>query len=72
MVSGLVNYDSLLKNATDIVTKYNSHFVTNYEKSLLRNVLRFYLKSATIYRQSLHGDLHGYYKMCRFQYESVE
>ena len=36
-VSYLVHYYTLLQNATDVVTKYDSYFITKYEGSLLQN-----------------------------------
>ena len=34
----LINYDTLLQNATDIITKSDSYFITKCERSLLQNV----------------------------------
>ena len=33
----LINYDSLLQNATDIITKCDSYFITKCDRSLLQN-----------------------------------
>ena len=35
-VSYLVRYDNLLQNATDIITKYESYFITKCERSLFQ------------------------------------
>ena len=47
MVSYFVHYDTFLQNATDIVTKYVSYFITKCDKSLLQNVSSFLLQNAT-------------------------
>ena len=44
MVSYLGDNDTLLQNAADVITKYNSCFNTKCGKSLLQNVLKFYYK----------------------------
>ena len=36
-VSDLIRYDSLLKNATDFITKCDSYFITKRDRSLLQN-----------------------------------
>ena len=38
-VSYLIHYDSLLQNATHIIAKCDSYFITNCDRSLLRQVL---------------------------------
>ena len=40
-VSHLICYDSLLQNATDIITKYNSSFITKCDRILLQNASGF-------------------------------
>ena len=47
-VSYLIHYDSLLQNATDIITKCNSYFITKCDRSLLQNVTGFLLQNATV------------------------
>ena len=42
-VSYLIHYDSLLQNATDIITKYDSKFITKCDRSLLQNTSGFLL-----------------------------
>ena len=51
-VSYLIHYDSLLQNATDIITKCDSYFVTKCDRSLLQNASYFLLKDATILLQN--------------------
>ena len=46
MVLCLVHYDTLLQNATDIITKCESCFITKYHKSLLQHVPGFLLQNA--------------------------
>ena len=36
-VSYLIHYDSLLQNATDIITIYDSYFITKWDRSLFQN-----------------------------------
>ena len=47
-VSYLIRYDSLLQNATDIITKCDSNFITTCDKSLLQNASGFLLQNATV------------------------
>ena len=42
-VSYLIHYGTLLQNATDVITKCDSYFITKCDKSLLQNVLVFLL-----------------------------
>ena len=44
----LINYDSLLQNATDIITKCDSYFITKCDRSLLQNASGFLLRNATV------------------------
>ena len=50
MVSYLIHYDSLLQNATDIITKCGSYFTTKCDRSLLQNApgSLFLLLSSTV------------------------
>ena len=59
--SYLVHYDSLLQNATDIITKFDSYFITKYEKSLSKH------SSTKCY--NFIAKCNGYYKMRRFYYK---
>ena len=47
-VSYLIHYDSLLQNATDIITKSDSYFITKRDRSLLQNAASFLLQNATV------------------------
>ena len=44
----MIHYGPLLQNATDIITKCDSYFITNCHKRLLQNVLGFLLQNATV------------------------
>ena len=48
IVSYLAHYDTLLQNATDIITKCDSYFITKRDKSLLQNASGFLLQIATV------------------------
>ena len=43
----LIHYDSFLQNETDIITKYNSYFITKSDRNLLQNWSGFLLQNAT-------------------------
>ena len=47
-VSYLIRYSSLLQNATDIITKYDSYFITKCNRSLLQNATDFLLQIVTV------------------------
>ena len=47
-VSYLIHYHSLLQNATDIITKYDSYFITKCDRSLLQNASGLLLQNATV------------------------
>ena len=47
-VSYFTHYDSLLQNATGIITKSDSYFITKCGKSLLQNASGFLLQNATV------------------------
>ena len=47
-VSYLIRYDSLLQNATDIITKCDSYFIIKCDRSLLQNASGFLLQNATV------------------------
>ena len=44
----LVHYDTLLQNATDIITKCDSYFITKYDKCLLQNASGLSLENTTV------------------------
>ena len=59
-VSYLVHYDcTLLQNATDLITKCDSYFITKCGRSLLQNAPGFLLKNATVLLQNCDN----YYKI---------
>ena len=47
-VSYLIYYDSLLQNATEVITKCDSCFITKCDRSLLQNASGFLLQNATV------------------------
>ena len=51
-VSDLICYDSLLQNAKDVITKYDSYFITKRDRSLLQNDAGFLLQNATVLLQN--------------------
>ena len=51
-VSYLIRYDSLLQNATDVITKCDSCFITKCDRSLLQSASDFSLQNATILLQN--------------------
>ena len=51
-ITYLINYDSLLQNATDIITKCDSYFITKCDRSLLQNASAFLLQNATVLLQN--------------------
>ena len=48
----MIHYDTLLQNATDIITKCDSYFITKCDKSLLQNVSGFLLQNAIVLLQN--------------------
>ena len=52
MVSYLIRYDTLLQNATDIITKCDSYFIIKCDRSLLQNASGFLLQNGTVLLQS--------------------
>ena len=47
-VSCFIHYDSLLQNATDVIKKCDSYFVTKWDRSLLQNASGFLLQNAAL------------------------
>ena len=47
-----IRHDSLLQNATDIITKCDSYFITKCNRSLLQNASGFLLQNATVLLQN--------------------
>ena len=58
-VSYFIHCDSLLQNASDIITKCDSYFITKLDRSLLQNTSGFYYKT----RQFDYKMRRFYYKM---------
>ena len=58
----MIHYDSLLQNATDIITKCDSYVITKCERSSLQNTPGFSLQNATVLLQNATM---FYYKMRR-------
>ena len=52
LISYLVYYNTLIHNATDIITKCDSCFIAKFNTSLLKNALNFILKSTTVLLQN--------------------
>ena len=46
--SYLIYYGSLLQNATDIITKCDSYFITKCDRSLFQNASDFLLQNVTV------------------------
>ena len=51
-VSYLIHYGSLLQNATDIITKCDSYFITKCGRCLLQDASGFLLQNATVFLQN--------------------
>ena len=51
-VSDLIRYDSLSQNATDVITKCDSYFVTKHDRSVLQNPSGFLLQNAIVLLQN--------------------
>ena len=66
-VSYLIHYDSLLQNATDIITKCDSYFITKCDRSLLQNSSGFLLQHAIVITKcdNFLTKCESYYKMGR-------
>ena len=65
----MVHYNTILQNATDLITKRVSYFITKYSKRLLQNALGFLLKNATILLQNATAITKSnvYYKMRQYR-----
>ena len=68
VVSYLVHYDTLLQNATDIITNCDNYFFIRCGKSLLQNASAFLLQIATVLLQivTVITKCNVYYKMRQF------
>ena len=47
-VSDLIRYNSLLQNATDVITKCDRYFFTKRDRSLLQNTSGYLLQNTTV------------------------
>ena len=73
-VSYLIRYDSLLQNATDVITKCDSYFITKCDRSLLQNATVL-LQNATVIAKcdDFLTKCDSYYKMRHlFQIATVQ
>ena len=52
LVSYLICYNSLLQNATDVITKCDSYFITKCDRRLLQNASGFLLQNAIVLLQN--------------------
>ena len=48
VVSCLIHYDRLLQNVTDIITKCDSFFITEWDRGSLQNTSGFLLQNVTV------------------------
>ena len=48
----MIHYETLLQNATDIITKCDNYFIIKCEKSLLQNTSDFLVQNATALLQN--------------------
>ena len=64
----MVHYDTLLQNATEIITKCELYFIAKYDKNLLQNALTFLLQNVTTLLQNatVFTEFDVYYKMRRY------
>ena len=67
-VSYLIRYDSLLQNATDVITKCDSYFITKCDRSLLQNASGFLLQNAAVLLQNatVITKCDAYYKLRQY------
>ena len=47
-VSDLIRHNSLLQNATDVITKCDRYFITKRDRNLLQNTSGYLLQNATV------------------------
>ena len=62
----MIHSETLLQNATGIITKCYSYFITKYDRSLLQNALGFLLQNAAVLLQNarvITKKRRFYYKM---------
>ena len=65
----MIYYDSLLQNATDIIPKNESYFITKCDRSLLQNASGFSLQHATVLLQNatVIAKCAVYYKLWKYR-----
>ena len=61
----LIHYDTLLPNATDIITKCDGYFITKCNRSLLQNASRFLIRKC----DSCFTKGGSFYKLQQFYYK---
>ena len=49
----LIHYDTLLQNTTDVITKRDSYFITQCDRSLSQNASGFLLQNAIVLLQNV-------------------
>ena len=66
--SDLIRYDSLLQNVADVITKWDSYFITKCERSLLQNASGFLLQSGKVLLQNATAitKYNVYYKLQQY------
>ena len=62
--SPLVHYDSLLQNATYIITKCDSYFITKCDRSLLQNATVLIEDATVIKKYDFYYKLRHYIQQC--------
>ena len=74
-VSNPIHCDSLLQNATDVISKCDGYFITKCDRNLLQNASGFLLQNTTVLLQNATvvtkcddfiTKFDSYYKMRRF------
>ena len=68
MASYLIHHDSLLQNAADVITEYESCFITKCDRSLSQNVSGFLLQNTKVItkRCSFITKCDSYYKIQQY------
>ena len=68
-VSDLIRYNSLLQNATDVITKCDRYFITKRDRSLLQNTSGYLLQNTTVSLQNatVITKCNVYYKLRQYK-----
>ena len=53
IILNLVQYETLLKNVTNLITKCDSNFITKCDNNLLQNMLHFLLQFSAVLLQNV-------------------